>query len=118
MATDVTDLSIYEGEDKTFTVTLTDSAGDPIDITGYTFLFTVKSKISDSDADAIIKKEITNHSDPTNGVTQIALVESDTEDLSGSYLYDYQRLDGSLDRAVVLKRAKFTIEQRVGDAFS
>ena len=190
MATDVTDLTIYEGEDKTFTVnlknketgtaqsgastsitlsasananddfynnlvitltggtgsdqvkTITDYNGTtkvatvttwdtnpdstttysiasvPIDITGYTFLFTVKSKISDTDASAIIKKTITSHSDPTNGVTQIALVESDTEDQSGSYLYDFQRLDTSTDRAVILKRAKFTIEQRVGDSFS
>lgn len=118
MATDVTDLTIYEGEDKTFTVTIKDSSGTAIDITGYTFLFTVKSKISDTDADAIIKKVITSHSDPTNGVTQIALVESDTEDQSGSYLYDFQRLDTSTDRAVILKKANFIIEQRVGDSFS
>lgn len=190
MATDTTNLSIYEGEDKTFTVTITsaetgtaqsgtstsitltasantsddfyndlvitltggtgsgqtktitnydgttkvatvstwDTTPDstttysialvPVDITGYTFLFTVKSKISDSDANAIIKKEITSHSDPTNGVTEIVLVETDTQDLSGVYLYDYQRLDASASRAVVLRRANFTIEQRIGDSFS
>ncbi len=93
-------------------------AAVPLDITGYTFLFTVKSKASDTDANAIIKKVLTTHSDPTNGVTEIPILEADTEDLSAVYLYDYQRLDGSTNRAVVLKKANFTIEQRIGDSFS
>lgn len=113
-----TDLTIYEGEDKVWTVTITDSAGDPIDITGWTFLFVVKRKIGDADSDAIIDKEITSHSDPTNGVTEITLVEADTEDLNGVFLYDYQRLDSSTNRRVILKKANFTIEQRVGDSFT
>lgn len=113
-----TNLDIYEGEDKTWTVTITDSAGDPIDITGYTFLFMVKTNISDTDANAIITKQITSHSDPTNGVTQIALDSSDTEDSSGKYVYDYQWLDTSTKRRPILKEGTFEIEQRVGDDFT
>ena len=113
-----TDLSIYEGEDKTWTVTILDSDSVAVDITGYTFLFTVKEKISDTDANAIIQKEITSHSDPTNGITQIALDSADTKDLSGKYLYDYQWKDDATKRKVVLKNATFEIEQRVGDEFT
>lgn len=113
-----TDLTIYEGEDKTWLVTILDSAGDPVDITGYTFLFVVKSNICDADADAIIKKEITSHQDPTNGVTQIPINEADTENLSGKYTYDYQWSSTASDRKVVLKKAGFLVEQRVGDSFN
>ena len=35
------DLNFDEGDDNTYAVTLTDAAGDPVDITGYTFYFTV-----------------------------------------------------------------------------
>ena len=112
------DLTIYEGEDKTWDVTITDSVGAPIDITGYTFLFVVKYKVTDEDSTSIIKKIITSHSDPTNGVTQIIVLESDTEDINGKYLYDFQMEDDSGSRSVVIKKSKFTIEQRIGDNFS
>lgn len=112
------DLSIYEGADKTWDVTITDSGGTAIDITGYTFLFVVKSNLSDEDPVAIIKKIITSHSDPTNGVTQIIIDEADTADKHGKYLYDLQMEDASGNRSVVMKKAKFTVEQRVGDDFS
>lgn len=113
-----TDLSIYEGEDKIWTVTIVDSSGDPIDITGYTFLFVVKNKISDSDSDAIISKEITSHTDPTGGVTQIAIDSADTAGQNGKFIYDYQWLDATSKRRVILKKATFTVLQRVGDTFS
>lgn len=112
------DLDIYEGEDKTFSVLIKDSAGDPIDITGYTFLFVVKRKLNNPDNSAVIKKIITNHTDPTNGLTQIALTEEDSEGKHGQYVYDYQWIDTSTNRRVVLKKANFEIEQRVGDDFS
>ena len=113
-----TDLSIYEGSDKTWGVTITDSDGDAVDITGYTFLFVVKRNIGDSDDDAIIKKEITSHNDPTSGKTQITLVPEDTSGYKGNFLYDYQLKDTLSKRRVVLKKASFLIEQRVGDDFS
>ncbi len=113
-----TDLSIYEGEDQVNTVTILDSAGSPVDITGYTFLFVVKNKLTDSDGNALIYKEITTHSDPTNGITEITLIPADTSDKAGNYFYYYQLLDTSTKRRVVLKNANFQIEQRVGDAFS
>jgi hypothetical protein len=113
-----TDLSIYEGTDCTWTVTLKDSDEAPIDITGYTFLFVVKSNIGDEDEDALIKKIITTHTDPTNGVTQITINSDDTIGKNGKYVYDYQYEDVGGSRKVILTKAKFTILQRVGDSIS
>lgn len=112
-----TDLDIYEGNDKTWTVAITDSTGTPIDITGYVFVFTIKSKASDSDSDAIVKKLITEHISPTEGLTQITLKGSETIGKHGKYIYDYQWLDTANKKRVVLKKALFEIEQSVPDAF-
>jgi hypothetical protein len=113
-----TDLSIYEGEDKTWTVTVKDSSGTAINITGYTFLFTIKRKRNDSDDNAIVKKTITSHLSPTEGKTQITVDSSDTNGLHGNFFYDYQWLDTTNKRKVVLKTADFEIEQRIGDSFT
>ena len=45
----------------------------PLSIDGWTIYFTVKRNLTDSDDDAIIKKDITSHTDATNGKTQILL---------------------------------------------
>ena len=113
-----TDLTIYESADEDWSVSITDSSGDAVDITGYKFLFTVKKRLSDSDDDAIIKKLITAHADPTAGKTQIVIDSADTIGKNGKYYYDFQWIDDSTKRKAVLKKARFTIEQRVGDDFT
>jgi len=111
----MTNLEIYEGNDSTWTVTITDSSGDAVDITGYTFLFTVKKSISDSDDDALISKNITTHISPTTGVTTITLNRADTlgKDKT-TYYYDYQWIDTSDKRRTILK-GLFSIVESVGD---
>jgi len=47
------------------------------DITGWTILFTIKKTLSDSDADAVVSKDITSHSDPVNGISLIAVPEDE-----------------------------------------
>lgn len=88
-------LEIYRGDNKTFTVSFTNNSV-PLDITGYTIFFTVKNQnvvdtsILDT-TDALIKKDITSHTDPTGGITEIELVPADTFSLSpGTYSYDIQ----------------------------
>lgn len=65
-----------------------------INITGYTVWFTVKSIAGDSDANAVLAKTITSHSDPTNGETYITLSNTET-DLEGTFFYDIKYKDGS-----------------------
>lgn len=61
-----------------------------IDLTGATVYFTVKSA-ADTDAtdtSALIKKDITSHTDAINGATEIVLTPTDTDITVGKYKYD------------------------------
>lgn len=108
---------MYETEDMSWVITVTDSSGDPVDITGYTFYLTVKKYINDSDANAVISKTITNHHDPTAGQTTITVDSADTLGKKGFYVYDIQWLDTNSDRRVILD-GKFSIKQVVRDGSS
>ena len=86
-------ITLIKGDNETISVVFTDQNGDAIDITGYTVFFTVKSKdvlTETDDTNAIIKKDITNHSDPTKGETNIVLTTADTTIAVGIYLWDLQ----------------------------
>ncbi len=91
----MTDISIYRGDSKTYNINFKDSDGVAIDITGYTIRFTVKENKTDAQGDAIIAKEITSHSDPTNGVTSVSLSTSDTDLTVKDYVYDFEMEDTS-----------------------
>lgn len=108
--------SVDEGRYLNVPVTRTDSAGDPIDITGFTYFFSVKNKKGDSDDNALMIKTITSHTDPTNGVTQITLVDADTRDKqSGTYFYDYIECNAS-DQKNTIFSGSFKIIQAIGDS--
>jgi hypothetical protein len=63
-----------------------------IDLTGATVFFTAKPALVDdsTDATAVIEVEVTEHTDPTNGVTVIPLTPADTDVTPGIYYYDIQ----------------------------
>jgi len=84
-------LNIFRKTTKSYKLTVTKD-GVVEDITDWTFYLTVKEKVTDSDDDAKIKKDITTHSDPTNGVTYISLTKTDT-DILGSLYYDVKFKD-------------------------
>ena len=89
-----TEISIMRGDNRTLTFTFVDSAGVAVNITGYTAFFTVKEHKSDLDAKAKIAKSWVSHSDPTNGITSLALVPADTLSLAGKYYFDVQLKSG------------------------
>ncbi len=92
-----TDIKVYRGDDVTFVVTITDSAGDAVDITDGTLWFTVKKNKSDTDTDASIQKEVTSHTTPGSGITAITLSDSDTDLDAGQYFYDIQFVNSTGD---------------------
>lgn len=61
-----------------------------VDLTGSTVYFTIKSAYDSdqADASAIIKKDITSHTNPTQGLTTITLLPADTSVAAGKYGYD------------------------------
>ena len=81
---------LYRGDDYPIPLAFTKN-GEPEDITGWKIYFTVKHLDSDTDDDAVIKYDITDHSDPTNGKSLIFLTNGETGDiLPGKYVYDIQ----------------------------
>lgn len=85
-----TDITIFRGDDVTFTVNVVDASSNAIDITGSTLFFTVKANETDLDANALITKDVTSHTDPSNGETEVTLSNTDTEIRPGKYVYDFQ----------------------------
>lgn len=83
--TSMAKISIYRENTVNISLSFTD-----IDLTGATVYFTVKPAI-DADATdvaALIKKDITSHTDAANGLTAIALAPTDTDIAPGEYGYD------------------------------
>lgn len=89
------DLELVRGDDDAFEFTFSDELG-AIDITDWTVFFTVRSDNNEEDdTNAIIKKVITEHTDPEHGKTEIQITEEDSNQPIDSYYYDIQIKDDS-----------------------
>lgn len=108
----MTEISVYRGDDKTWTLNFTDTNGDPIDLTGATVFFTIKVNKTDKDSDAIISKDQSSHVDAVNGQTTISLTDSDTDVRVGNYHYDIQLVD-SLGIVTTIVVGAFKVKQEV-----
>ena len=89
----VNDLHFYRGDDWDIIVNLTDADGNAIDISGYTFYFTLKltTDSASNDGSALITEDVTSHTDAANGQTTISVANTDTSQVSaGKYKYDIQ----------------------------
>jgi len=84
--------SLPRGDDQVFALEFTEN-GAVKDITGWTIYFTLKKNIDDADASAVLKKDITTHTYPTQGKTEIPLLNTETDVLEGIYYYDIQYKD-------------------------
>ena len=95
------DLEIIQGNDQIYSLTFKDSAG-VIDISQWIILYVVKDK----QKQPVFNKTITNHTDPTHGVSKIILMNQETNIELGKYRYSltvrtgageiYSILSGSL----------------------
>jgi hypothetical protein len=107
------DLVIPKGTTKAYEVQIAKN-NMPEDITGWTIIFMVKTKMSDDDGDAIINKTITTHSEPTQGKSLIRLEIADTDIPPKSYYYAVKFIDDQTPENVgVIVRGKITIERTV-----
>lgn len=97
--------TVIRGDSASFSIYFKDSAGDPIDITGWTVWFTVRKKkpgasiVNDDDAD--ISKEITAQASFATGQAIVELSPEETDLDYGSYFYDvqYKKIDGTIKSA-------------------
>lgn len=89
----MTKLTVFRGDDKVWNLNFTDADGVAYDITSATVFFTVKTNKTDADASALISKDVTSHSSPTDGETMITLTNSDTDIAVGTYYFDIQLVE-------------------------
>lgn len=110
MAATYQGLNFDEGDDFPYVVTLKDEDGVAINLTGYTFYMTVKSKLDDSDENAIFKKTVTSIPQATSGIVTIDIVRADTLNKKpGIYPYDIKyKDDGGEVRTVIYGKFKLT----------
>lgn len=110
----VKNLVFDDGDDFPYRLTITDGT-NPINITGYTFYFTVKKNLDDTDAEAVFKKTVTTLTDPTNGIVIIDIDRTDTlNQTPGEYFYDIKWKTGDatpLTRTIL--EGKFTLTKSV-----
>ena len=97
-------ISITRGDTETISLTFTDENDAALDITGYTIYFTVKKKadITKDDSFSVIQKDVTTHSNPTGGLSEIVLSNVDTAIGEGDYIYDIQTKDSSGNISTVI----------------
>lgn len=105
-------LSIFKGDDKTWTITFKDVDGDAIDLTGKTLFFTIKTIKTDPDTSALIRKDINSHTNPTGGITALTLSHDETDLTAGIYYFDFQLVDSS-SNVTTLFTGTFTVTQDV-----
>ena len=85
----------YAGDDWAIPLAVDDD-GTPIDITGFSFWFTMKKQPSDPDNEAVIGPiKQTNHTDPVNGETTISVPRTDTAVATGEYFFGIQEKDSA-----------------------
>lgn len=83
-------LKIIRGDTITIPLTITDSNGSAVDLTGATIFFTIKENLNDADSDALLQKNVTSHVSDSGGLSQIDLATTDTNLSEGTYYYDIQ----------------------------
>jgi hypothetical protein len=79
-------LTIYQGDDYTATVTVLNADGTPADLDGYTPTAQIRRNVADKDPIVVADVELT----VTGNVIALALSRDVTETLSGRYVWDLQ----------------------------
>lgn len=96
--------SFIRGDDEPLGLHFTEKDSDgnrvALDITGYTVMLTIKVDPKDDDDDAILALDVTEHTNPTQGLTVIEITDSDWDEgykgdpvPSGTYHFDVQYVD-------------------------
>lgn len=86
-------IEIYRGDNRTLEVRVTDSADQPVDLTGASIRFTVRKGV---DKEVLIEKTSSDPAqakitDATGGVLEVYLVPADTKKLKpGGYVFDVE----------------------------
>lgn len=109
-------IQITRNNDRSLKVTAKNKAdGSVHDITGWTIHFTVKKNADDKDSEAIIRKEVTSHTNAAQGISHIVIDADDTKTKDvGFYVFDLLIVDSNGKRQSTQQGA-FELLQEVTD---
>lgn len=93
-------LAMWKDTNNPLLVTLTDSTGSPVNLSGATIQFTASTTYGTT---PVISKSVTNHTYPTSGISTVTLTGSDTNISPGNYIYDMQYTDSSGNKNIFLE---------------
>ncbi len=105
-------LEVVEGDTSTINCTFTDSDGNAINVSTYSFFMTVKSGVNDTDANAVIKQEPADFSvsGAGNNIASTTISATDNTIDAGTYYYDIQYVTGA-DVVTVVKGIYKVVDQ-------
>lgn len=86
------DLCFVRGDSGRLDVAVASADGTAYDLTGATLFLTVKNALTDADAVAVIRKEVTAHDNAAGGLSHFELLTTDNA-TSGRRFYDVQLKD-------------------------
>lgn len=98
-------------------LTITDSAGSPLNVTGATFKLTVKSSLEDALAAALFQLSTPADFDVSGAATGIIvplILEAFTQGMAGDYVYDVEMILSGKTTTIV-RAAQFRVLKDVGD---
>jgi len=112
----IVDLNVYNNSQQNYSLTITEN-GEPVDLFRSRIYMTVKEKPADAYSDAVIKKVVVQHYDPTNGKTIVSITLAEISSLSeNSYYYDIVLVDAQ-NRPTLLAIGKFNVNKGITDEF-
>jgi hypothetical protein len=94
-------LEISRRSSKAYTVKFF-KEGSVQDITGWTVYMTIKANMDDLDANAKLKKKITEHLNAQEGIAIIELTSDDTNITAGNYYYSIDYKDTNDNEDIVI----------------
>ncbi len=78
-------LTIWKGDIRTIQVTIAYSDGTPLNLTGYTLSWRITTAPDINDT--VLTKDITEHTDPENGISSIQFTSEDWDFLNTNKYY-------------------------------
>jgi hypothetical protein len=105
------DLCWVRGDSGRLDVTVASADGTAYDLTGATLFLTVKNALTDTDANAVIDKEVTAHDNAAGGLSHFDLLTTDNA-TNGRRFYDVQLKDSDA-KVYTLFGGLWTVSQDV-----
>jgi hypothetical protein len=83
--------TIIKDTDSITPIKFATTTGEAVDLTKATVYFTIKMKLTATDADAIYATNITTHLEPEAGLTRLTIPRSATKNFpAGKYYFDFK----------------------------